>query len=123
MRSSLLLIFLLLVPALATGTEQPASLSPRIAEISAVIETARAQVEDLSAQSREAVSPEEARRLQGEIMRIKRESHLEVLAIQLRYAEQEGRTGDAEELRQTIERMTAPQPAGESQPRPTPADR
>jgi hypothetical protein len=98
----------------------PAHLTPMMAEIQAALEANREAVAYLAARFRAAADETEAMELAREIRSIKLEGRLGVLRIQLRYAQEEGRTEAAAELESAIERMTAPPRTGTPIPRPAP---
>lgn len=77
-------------------------------EITAAIESARLQVADLKLRHDAAVNDEEAMDIMREVVRVKRESRVEMMRIQLRYARLDGNTELVAELEDIVTRMTAP---------------
>jgi len=123
-----LLIILAGLIAIGTGSalfaaDQPATppatreLSPMMMEITASMETARLEVADLKLRYEAAVDNETAMEIMREVARIKKESRIEMMRIQLRYARLDGNDELVTELEEIITRMTAPPVKGEPIPR------
>lgn len=91
--------------------------SPMMQEIQAAMETARLQVAELKRRHDAAVNDDEAMDLAREAARIKRESRVEMMRIQLRYARQAGNTELVAELEDIVTRMTSPPVKGVPQVR------
>jgi len=92
-------------------------LSPMMMEITASMEVARLEVADLKLRYEAAVDNETAMEIMREVARVKRESRVEMIRIQLRYARLEGNDELVAELEGIITRMTAPPVKGEPIPR------
>lgn len=92
-------------------------LSPMMLEITAAMESARLQVADLKRRHDAAINDEEAMALAREAARIKRESRIEMMRIQLRYAREAGNDELVIELEEVVTRMTAPRVKGTPLPR------
>lgn len=107
------------VTAAAPGdtAAQARELSPMMLEIQAAMETAREQVAELKRRHDAAVSDDEAMDLAREAARIKRESRVEMMRIQLRYAGEAGHEELVVELEEIVARMTAPPVKGVPIPR------
>ena len=92
-------------------------ISPMMMEIQAAMETARLQVAELKRRHDDTVNDEEAMDIMREAARIKRESRVEMMRIQLRYARQDGNAEQVAELEDIVIRMTAPPVKGVPIPR------
>ena len=86
--------------------------SPMMLEIQETLETARLRVAELQRLHDAAVNDEEALEIVREAARVKRESRIEMMRIQLRYARAEGRAETAAELEEIITKMTTPPAPG-----------
>lgn len=95
-------------------------ISPMMAEIQATIDAATETVAELNVRYREATDQATALALAKEAARVKHESRVAVMQIQLRYALEEGREDTALKLEEAIARMTAPPRVGQPRPRPVP---
>jgi hypothetical protein len=106
-----------------TGAGAPnARATPMVAEILAAVEASQAEVAELASRARATLDETEALALAREVRRAKLAGRLEVLRIQLRYAQAEGRDDAAAQLQAAIGRMTAPPRTGQPIPR-TPGQR
>jgi len=112
-----LAIFLFVIAASASVAEPARELSPMMQEIQIAMETARLQVADLKLRHDAAVNDEEAMDIMREVVRVKRESRVEMMRIQLRYARLDGNTELVAELEDIVSRMTAPPVRGVPQAR------
>ena len=130
-----LVIILLVVAASASLAAEPAvkvkvtaatpgetaapvrELSPMMQEIQAAMETARMQVAELKRRHDTAVNDDEAMDLAREAANIKRESRVEMMRIQLRYAREADNEDLVVELEEIVARMTAPPIKGVPIPR------
>jgi hypothetical protein len=92
-------------------------ISPMMLEIQAAVETTRLQVAELKRRHDAAVNDAEAMDLMREAARIKRDSRVEMMRIQLRYARQDGNAELVAELEDIVTRMTAPPVKGVPIPR------
>jgi len=113
----ILAIFLVVIAASASVAEPARELSPMMQEIQIAMETARLQVADLKLRHDAAVNDEEAMDIMREVVRVKRESRVEMMRIQLRYARLDGNTELVAELEDIVSRMTAPPVRGVPQAR------
>jgi len=105
-------------PATSTAGEKSTRvLSPMMVEINAAIETARLEVAELKLRHEAAVDDKTAMEIMGEVIRVKRESRVEMMRIQLRYARLAGNDELIAELEEIVEKMTAPPVKGEPIPR------
>lgn len=89
----------------------PRPMTPMLTEISAVAAASQDAVAALN-RSLQTTDPAARLTLQKEIARVKQEAHIEILTIQLRYAEAEGRSDTAASLRRSLEALTAPRVTG-----------
>ncbi len=96
------------------STMRTASLSPMMQEIRAAMMNRRLEVERASELLRTSPTPTETHAHQLAIEQLKRESEINVLSIQLRYARQDGRAGTIERLETAIASLTQPRPAAQS---------
>lgn len=105
-------------PVTSTAGETPTRvLSPMMVEINAAIETARIEVADLKLRYEAAVIDEAAMEIMREVVRVKHESRVEVMRIQLRYARLDGNDELVSELEEIVTKMTAPPVKGVPIPR------
>lgn len=105
-------------PVTATPGKIPTrELSPMMTEIKAAIETARLEVAELKFQYEAAVDDRAAMEIMREVARVKRESRVGMMRIQLRYARLDGNDELAVELEEIVTKMTAPPVKGEPIPR------
>jgi hypothetical protein len=123
-----LLIIIAGLVAIGTGSalfaaDQPAAppeareLSPMMMEITASMEIARLEVAGLKLRYEAAVDNETAMEIMREVARVKKESRVEMMRIQLRYARLDGNDELVAELEEIVTRMTAPPVKGEPIPR------
>ena len=107
--------------ALFAADQIPArELSPMMMEIHSAMEDARREVAVLKLQYEATADNETAMEIMREVARVKRESRVEMMRIQLRYARLEGRDEAVIKLEEVITRMTTPPTPGEPIPRPAP---
>ena len=95
-------------------------LSPMMMEITASMEIARLEVADLKLRYESAVDNETAMEIMCEVARIKKESRVEMMRIQLRFARLDGNDELVAELEEIVTRMTAPPRKGVPIPRDNP---
>lgn len=93
-----------------------ARLTPMHLEILDHVESEAAQVEALNRRFIQAVLPVDRLAIQKEIEAIKKSGMIKVLEIQLRYAEEGGRSEAATQLKTAIEAIRNPRPLQTSQP-------
>ena len=101
----------------ATPAAAERELSPMMMEITASMETARLEVADLKLRYEASVDNETAMEIMHEVARVKKESRVEMMRIQLRYARLDGNDELVTELEEIVTRMTAPPVKGEPIPR------
>jgi hypothetical protein len=94
--------------------------SPMMMEINAALETVRLEVAGLKLQYEAAGNEEAAMEIMREVARVKRESRVEMMRIQLRHARLAGSDELVTELEAIITRMTAPPVKGVPISRPNP---
>ncbi|MEN8006213.1 MAG: hypothetical protein ABFS42_04320 [Candidatus Krumholzibacteriota bacterium] len=100
-------------PVESGETVAPArELSPMMLEIQAAMESASLRVAELKRRHDAAISDDEAMALAREAAKVKRESRIEMMRIQLRYARQDGNTELVAELEDIVTRMEAPPAKG-----------
>ena len=108
------------------AADQPATppeareLTPMMMEITASIEAARLEVADLKLRYDAAIDNETAMEIMREVTRVKHESRVEMMRIQLRYARLDGNDELVAELEEIVTRMTAPPRKGVPIPRDNP---
>jgi hypothetical protein len=89
--------------------EEPTrGLSPMMTEIMASMEAARLEVTDLRLRYEATTDNETAMEIMREVARVKKESRVEMMRIQLRYARLDGNAELVTELEEIVNRMTAP---------------
>ncbi|MCK9996678.1 MAG: hypothetical protein KAH56_10430 [Candidatus Krumholzibacteria bacterium] len=94
-------------------------LSPMMTEIMASMETARLEVADLKLRYDAAIDDQAAMEIMREVARVKKESRVEMMRIQLRYARLDGNDELAGKLEEIVAKMTAPPAKGVPIPRST----
>ena len=124
MKIILLALTLLLAGLALAENPNPAPverpLTPMMQEIQDLQDTAHAAVAELAGQLTGMRDQDQIMAVQREIARIKTESRVEVMRIQLKYAVAEGRQDDAAKLEEIITRLTAPRtPVTPVHPAPT----
>jgi hypothetical protein len=92
----------------AAGESPPRELSPMMAEINAAMETARLEVADLKLRYEAETDDKAAMEIMREVARVKRESRVEMMRIQLRHARKDGNEDLVLELEGIVAKMTAP---------------
>jgi hypothetical protein len=100
-----------------------ASLSPMLQEILAAWDASQVAVAALDQSFRAASDATTALAIQRQIEDLRQQTEVRILGIQAKYARQEGRIEDAEEIEAAIEEMTTPTPRGEPVDRPAPTAR
>jgi hypothetical protein len=111
------------VPLREAPDSSSQEISPMMAEIQATIDAAQETVAELNVKYHAAPDQTTALALAKEVARVKHESRIAVMQIQLRYALEEGREDTARKLEEAIGRMTAPPRVGQPRPRPMPASK
>jgi hypothetical protein len=91
--------------------------SPMMMEISASMEAARLEVADLKLRYEATADNETAMEIMREVARVKRESRVEMMRIQLRFARLDGNDELAGELQEIVAKMIAPPRKGMPVPR------
>ena len=115
---TIVIILAVLIAGAALAAEEPArEISPMMQEIQANFDAARAEVAALLKRHEAAISSEEKMEILREAAEVKRESRIEMMRIQLRYALQRGDDKLVAELEQIVTRMTAPPAKGVPVPR------
>ena len=115
-----LIIFIAVLVVFAADMVSARELSPLMTEINAAMEAARQEVADLKLQYEAAVDEKEAMEIMREVAKIKRESRVEMMRIQLRHARLAGNDELVIQLEEVIIRMTAPPVKGTPIARPVP---
>jgi len=89
--------------------EEPThELSPMMTEIMASMEVTRLEVADLKLRYEAATDNQAAMEIMREVTRVKKESRVEMMRIQLRYARLDGNDELVTKLEEIVARMTAP---------------
>ena len=88
-------------------------------EIMASMEAARLEVADLKLRYELETDDQAAMEIMREVARVKKESRVEMMRIQLRYARQDGNDELVAELEEIVAKMTAPPMKGVPVPRST----
>ncbi len=83
-------------------------LSPMMTEIMASMEAARLEVTDLRLRYEATTDNETAMEIMREVARVKKESRVEMMRIQLRYARLDGNDELVIKLEEIVAKMTAP---------------
>ena len=83
-------------------------LSPMMTEIKASMEAARLEVADLKLRYELETDDQAAMEIMREVARVKKESRVEMMRIQLRYARLDGNDELVTKLEEIVARMTAP---------------
>jgi hypothetical protein len=96
------------VPEVKIRPVDRAALAPMHREIFDAVESERAEVEALNLRFTRAVLPADMLAIQKEIEALKKNGMIKVLEIQLRYAEEEGRSEVATQLETAIEAIRNP---------------
>ena len=115
-----LTIIISVLVVLTAGQALARELSPMMVEIESAMEATRLEVADLKLQYEAAVSDEQAMEIMREVARVKRESRVELIHIQLRHARLAGNEELVTQLEEVIARMTAPPVKGTPIHRPVP---
>ena len=113
MKTTVIILAVLIAGAAPAVEESTREISPMMQEIQANFESARAEVAELLKRHEAAISSEEKLQILREAAEIKRESRIEMMRIQLRYARQDGKEELVAELEDIIAKMTAPPLKGE----------
>lgn len=113
MNTFLILMTALAIVSAAPAAEKPTEISPMMLEIQANFDASRAEVAALLKRHEAAISSEEKMEILREAAEVKRESRIEMMRIQLRYARQAGNDELIAELEEIIAQMTAPPRKGE----------
>jgi len=92
-------------------------ITPMMAEIEALLKAEAEALADLNASFQQARDETEALAVQEEISRIKVETELNILRVQIRHARAAGHEDVAVKLEAAIEKMTNPPEVREPQPR------
>ena len=87
---------------------RPRPLSPRMAEIRALIDAQSRGLRELSAAYAAAASHAEALEVERRVQELKLNTEVEIFRVQARYAVAEGRTADAAKAEAAIEALLAP---------------
>ncbi len=109
--------------SLVKADAQPAperELSPMMVEIESLLEAEKLAVEERRVQMTQTTDMAQRVALMDEIHQLKTDTELEILRVQLRYAQQEGHLDTAQEIEAAIEFMTGPRPVPAPEPRPAP---
>lgn len=96
------------------------ALSPMMVEIEQLLADQKTAVEALRSQLAEAVGADRKIELLQAIHRLKSETEVNILRVQLSYAEREGRVEQVRQLEEAIAYLTSPRPVPPPQPRPAP---
>lgn len=112
-----LTIIIAVLVVLTAGLVTARELSPLMTEINTALEETRQEVAALKLQYKAAVDEKEAMEIMREIARVKRESRVEMMRIQLRHARLAGNDELVLELEAIITKMTAPPVKGVPIPR------
>jgi hypothetical protein len=97
--------------------EPTRELSPMMTEIMATMEAARLEVADLKLRHEAATDNETAMEIMREVARVKKESRVDMMRIQLRYARLDGNDELVTKLEEIVAKMTAPPVKGVPIPR------
>jgi hypothetical protein len=107
-----LIIITALLVVLVAGSAPAREISPMMMEIFAAQEAMKLEIADLKLQYDAAGSNEQAMEIMHEMARVKKESRVEMMRIQLRYARLAGNEEQIAELEVVIAKMTAPPAKG-----------
>jgi len=88
--------------------EPTRELSPMMTEIKASMEAARLEVADLKLRYELETDDQAAMEIMREVSRVKKESRVEMMRIQLRYARLDGNDELVTKLEEIVTKMTAP---------------
>ncbi|MFH1841940.1 MAG: hypothetical protein ABIF77_01935 [bacterium] len=102
----------------AVASDQP--LTPRMQEITALIEAERETLRQLQAQLDAALDQDTHLQIIKKIEQLKLDTEIGILEIQLKYARLEGKLDTVAELEEAILKLTSSPEPGEPQPRPAP---
>ena len=118
---ALILIAVGLLPIAASATPPtPSPASPMVKEIQEVVDASRQAVAQLTTERAQTTDPVRIQAIDAEASKIKQEVRLEIFRIQLRHYRAAGNYKAVAKLEAVIEKITAPAPKGQPQPRPTP---
>jgi len=107
-------------PATNVTAEADQPLTPRMQEITDLIEAERETLRQLNAQLDAAIDQNTHLQIIKQIEQLKQDTELGILEIQLKYARLEGNIDAVAELEAAILQLTSPPEPGEPQPRQAP---
>ncbi len=100
------------------GAPTPPKPSPMMEEIHALLDAEEAALADLQENLQTATDGTAMLAIIQEVERVKKETELDILHVQLRYAREGGHEEAALRLEEVIESLTHPRPVQDPEPRP-----